>query len=527
MNSKIDPEEVGEQLGMAGVGSMLEKIEAYCSQEVQRIELMNEPKIVALQAESTLLLQEEETLEHQIRNTPAPAAARNRPSRRVYTWGVVILLALSGFIFSVVAFDPFRLGWKSYLYCLGIAVVTPFLIHAVLERFNSARLIKSVVASGAVAAIASLVLLAVIRGDVLVQELGTVKAVVLLDDAPPIAPQHDFYGAALPLLRLVMALLAVAMELGAGLALEEAWRLEEESETNVEHTRKRLEAVRQRMLALVEEVVTLRNEPKVFAAQFWRNVYRSMLTHTARSAMTKLLVLVVAAGIGFLQAHATEEQTTIVVAVDLTQSVQSTGPDGKTNFQKNIEAVSTLLGKLPASTHIVVFGITDQSFAQPSLLLSARITDDPGHFGERLQAARAELIQLWKRRTAQLKPQSQSTDILGVLALAEQVFRESSEGRHLLIILSDMRHHTRALDLESGNLVRSFSARNNTALAPARLQNVEVYALGVDSAGKSQEYWESLKAFWIEYFRNAGATLRSYSVFRELKTIPQEITADR
>jgi hypothetical protein len=526
MNSKTGPEEVGEQLGTAGVESMLEKLEGYCTQEVQRIELTNEPRLVALQAESALLLKEEETLENEIRNAPPLIAPPNRARRKMYAWGVVIFLALSGFIFSVVALDPFRLGWKSYLYCVGIAVVTPFLIHAVLERFNSARLIKSVVASGAVAAIASLVLLAVIRGDVLVQELGTVKAAVLLDDAPPSAPQHDFYGATLPLLRLVMALLAVAMELGAGLALEEVWRLGEESETNVEHTRKRLEAVRQRMLALVEEVVRLRNEPNEFHARFWRNVYRSMLTRTA-SAMTKLLVLAFLAGVAFPQAHAADEQTTVVVAVDLTRSVEGPEPDGKTNFQKNIEAVSALLGKLPASTRIVVFGITDQSFAQPSILLSARITDDPGHFEERLHAARAELVHLWKRRTVQLKPQSQYTDILGVLALAEQAFRESSEGRHLLIILSDMRHHTRALDLESGNLVQSFSASNNKALAPARLQNVEVYALGVDSAGKSQEYWESLRAFWRDYFRNAGATLRSYSVFRELKAIPQEITVDR
>jgi hypothetical protein len=214
--------------------------------------------------------------------------------------------------------------------------------------------------------------------------------------------------------------------------------------------------------------------------------------------------------------------------VDLTQSVQDTGPDGKSNFQKNIGAVSTLLGKLPGSTRIVVLGITDQSFAQPYLLLSARVTDDPGHFGERLQAARAELVQLWKHHTAQLKPQSQYTDILGMLALAEQVFSESSEGRHALIILSDMRHHTRALDLESGTIVPGLATiGRKTALLPTRLQNVEVYALGVDSAGKPQEYWESLRAFWSDYFQNAGAELRSYSVFRELNAIPQETTVHR
>lgn len=526
MNSKIDPEQVGEQLGLEGVGSMLVKIDAYCTQEVQRIELTNEPRIVALHAEAALLLKEEEALEKEARNAQPPVAVRNRTRRKVYAWGVVAFLTLAGFIFSVVALDPYRLGWKSYLYCSGIAVVTPFLIHAVLERFNSARFLKSIAAIAALAALGSLVLLAVIRGDVLAQEMSVVKAVVLLDGPSPTAPQHDFYGATLPLLRFVMALLAVAMELGAGLALEEAWRLGEDSEPNAGALQERLEAVRQRMLVLTEEVITLRNEPKVFAASFWRNVYRSMLSHT-KSAMTKVLIVVVIGCIAFSEARAAGDPTTIVVAVDLSQSVQGAGPDGKTNFQKNIEAVSSLLGGLPASTHLVVLGITNQSFAQPYVLLSASVTDNPGHFGERLDAARVELAQLWKQRSAQLKPQSQYTDLLGALALSGQVFSESpAEGRHMLIIFSDMRHHTRTLDLESGNVAPSFAATKKL-LSPAGLQNVEVYALGVDSAGKSQEYWEGLKAFWSEYFKSSGATLRSYSVFRELRGVSQNVITHR
>jgi hypothetical protein len=211
-----------------------------------------------------------------------------------------------------------------------------------------------------------------------------------------------------------------------------------------------------------------------------------------------------------------------------TQSLGGAGPDGKTNFEKNIEAVSGLLGQLPPSARVVVVGITDQSFAQPYILLSARVSDDPGHFGERLQAARSELVQLWKRRSAQLKPQARKTDILGMLALAEQVFSESPGQRHILVILSDMRQHTRTLNLESDNLVRGFSAtRKKTGLAPARLQHVEVYAIGVDGAGKSQAYWESLKLFWTEYFENAGAALRNYSVLRELQILPEEAIKSR
>jgi len=44
----------------------------------------------------------------------------------------------------------------------------------------------------------------------------------------------------------------------------------------------------------------------------------------------------------------------------------------------------------------------------------------------------------------------------------------------------------------------------------AALKGIEVYALGVDGAEKSTSYWQSLKAFWSEYFAKAGATLGTY-----------------
>jgi hypothetical protein len=526
MNPKLDPQQVGEQLGLEGVGSMVQKIEAYCTHEVRRIELVNESRIVALQAEAALLLEEEQSLSGQLRHAP-PAIGRSRAARRIYAWGVIVFLVFAGFIFSVVAFDPFRLGWKSYLYCLGIAVVTPFLIHTVLERWNSGKLVKSLVAVACVAAIVSLVLLAVVRGNILAQELSVVKAVVLLDDEPAAPPQNDFYEATLPLLRIVMALLAIALELGSGLALEEAWRLGDNPGPNWESLRERLSTVRRRMLALAEEVTALRNEPAIFAASFWRNFYRSMVTHATRSAITKLLLLVTLGLIGLSPAWADGERVTIVVALDLTQSVQGAGPDAKTDFQKNIEAVSRLLGRVPPSSRVVVLGITDKSFAQPYILLSGRVTDDAGHFGERLESARGELVRTWTQRSTKLKPEFSYTDIFGALLVAEQIFAESpNREHHVLVILSDMRQHTPDLDLESGSSVPALSAMKKQKTVPfASLQDAEVYVAGVGGAGKSIAYWKSLKEFWSEYFQGAGARLRAYSALRELSAIPQETVA--
>ena len=43
--------------------------------------------------------------------------------------------------------------------------------------------------------------------------------------------------------------------------------------------------------------------------------------------------------------------------------------------------------------------------------------------------------------------------------------------------------------------------RNN--LVPD-LKGVDVYALGVDAAGKQVPYWQSLRAFWAEYSAGCG-----------------------
>ena len=52
-------------------------------------------------------------------------------------------------------------------------------------------------------------------------------------------------------------------------------------------------------------------------------------------------------------------------------------------------------------------------------------------------------------KSARLAPQSRYTDVFGALLVAGQVFaNESTANRKVLVVLSDMWHHTRELDLE-------------------------------------------------------------------------------
>jgi hypothetical protein len=411
-------------------------------------------------------------------------------------------------------------GWKGYLYCLGIAIVTPFLLEQFLEKWNAERLFKGLAAIACMAALTSLVLLAMIRGNLFAQQMkDTAAPAIVFDDAQPQEPppaENNFYEATFALLRLAMVFLALAMELGAGLALHEAWRIGADSSEDWQKLVNRLGEVRQRMLAISYEITMLQNEAHVFAARFWRNFYRAMLTHSVRSAMTKLLVVAIAILLSHGRALA-QEQTNLVIAIDLSQSVAVVGPDQKTEFQKNVDGVTKLLARVPADSRVTVIGITDKSFAQPDILLSATIPGDAGYFDERLKSAQLQLVRSWKARSAKLRPAFRQTDILGALMLAREVFDQHRNAKEkVLVIFSDMRQQTRELDLESFSTVPSFDRieKKRTKFGVLNLNDVHIRVLGVDGAGKSLSYWQSLQEFWIEYFRACGATLESYTILR-------------
>jgi len=173
---------------------------------------------------------------------------------------------------------------------------------------------------------------------------------------------------------------------------------------------------------------------------------------------------------------------------------------------------------VPAGAHITVIGITGRTFAQPYILLSASVSPDPGYFGERIDAARNALIRGWSVRSATLRPDSQSTDILGAFLLASQIFAQSPAGnRKLLLIFSDLRNTASGLNLERPlSLLHAQSLLDARHISVADLQGITVDALGVDGAGESTTYWQRLQAFWAEYLRQSGARVGSFSVLRGL-----------
>jgi hypothetical protein len=514
-----EPFEIGRQLGHEGVDHVIGFVERYCECERQRIELVNQARIIALRAEIALFMERERDLKEALRHAPPLGDLRSRRRKALYHWGVVLVLTVAAFFFSLLAFDPYRLGWKSYLYCFGVAIVTPYCVEKFLVSWDKERLIKALATVAFVAAISSLVLLALVRGDVLAQQIKDAVPVVTFgdDNLAAAQPQDSFYEETLLLLRLVMALLALAMELGSGLALHDAHRLGAESGIDPNRISAELAAVHTGMVSRLHELTALENEAGVFEARFWRDFYRSMLTHTARNALSKLLLLTLGFLILLPGRVFAADHVNLVVLVDLTQSVNVTGHDTKTELDKNLQGVTQLLMRMPAGSHVAILGITDHSFAQPYILLSADIGDDEGYFKERLANARNQLALAWRKRTGHLEQGFRRTDLLGALLLAGQLFQQLPPGRrNMLVILSDMRQNTSDLNLEMHTAIVTdmFFAKIKDKRLVADLRGIEVYVLGADNAGRDVSYWSRLHEFWCQYFHETGGRLERYSTLR-------------
>ena len=78
-----------------------------------------------------------------------------------------------------------------------------------------------------------------------------------------------------------------------------------------------------------------------------------------------------------------------------------------------------------------------------------------------------------------------------------------------------MRECDRGFDFEKPPVIdKSFLQRTEKEGLISDLKGVRVYALGVSTIGKTQNYWASLKNYWQEYFKKAGADLKIFTMER-------------
>lgn len=517
MNNGHEPIPIGELLATESVKQVVANMEGYCACEKKVIELENVPRIKVLEYRAHALLEEEAELVERLRHAPPAGSLRSRRVKAALYFALTALLVAAGCYFAFISLEPFCLGTKALLYCVAATLLTPFLVHFVLRRHDAEKLIQRAGVIACVASLGGMMLLAIIRGDLFMQEFESMNTAVVIDDAQAATPpqsETDFYKNTNRYLVAFMLLMALAMELGAGLALQEASRMLAPDSEDWTTARVRLCVVRESLAGIIHEACMRQVAPELFAQQLHRDFYRGMLTQTARSAITKLtLSILLTLGLFGAHANAGTQPLNLVIAVDLTKSVNVRGPDGKTEFQKNIDAVGKVLADVPTNTKLTVVGITNASFSQPYILLSATVPGDPGYFGERLRVARNQLLSAWKSRSARLEPKFTRTDVIGTLMLAGQIFTQT-DGKKILAIFSDMRNSTDELDLEPSLQPITYNSRVNNVLQ-VQLPRVQVFALGVDASGKNTAYWQNLLRFWQQYFHHASADLLEYSPLRE------------
>jgi hypothetical protein len=523
MRHEEDKRDLGSGFGDEAADHIERRAQDYCTAERERIALANEPRITTLNIEGIWLTKHGRELEERLRLAPPSGDLRQRRRSIFFHWFTGIALTLAAFVFSLIAFDPFRLGPKAWLYCIGIAVVTPFATERFLEVWRSEKLLKAIVTAVFIAAITGGVLLAVIRGDLLSREAEQSAPAVVIDGAAPAQtePQDNFYQSTDKLLRALMVLLTVAIDLGAGIAIHRALELGTAAgEARAELVHELIE-VRTHLAEIIFEIRALANAPAIFEKRFWRDYYRAMLTQTARKSLIKLLGVVLCVFLLGEGRASAQQKLNVVVALDLSASESVKDRDGRTEFQANIDAVGRLLTTMPSSAKVTIIGITENSFADHYILLSAVTSEDPGYFGERLADARRQLFGAWRKRSSRLKPSALQTDILGALCVASELLRNGPVGaRRLLVVYSDMRNATSALNLETRkmldlkSIVRDLDERQLLAY----LQGTSVYIMAVDAVGQNPARWNMVRAFWTEYFNKASARLLEYSALRETTT---------
>ncbi|MBV9760277.1 MAG: VWA domain-containing protein [Acidobacteriaceae bacterium] len=516
MNTYETNDEIGTELGYHAVEQIASRAEDFSESERERIRLANEARINTLRFEGEYLSARDRALTERLRIAEqAQAAIRERYSP-LYYWTVGPILVVAAFLFAMIALRPYRLGLVGNLYCFGIALVIPFAVEEFLRAWKSEKLLRVVISAVFVAALAGGMLLAAVRGNLLTRQLQEPKPAVVIDgESASGRAQPSFYDATHSSLEWLMLCLALAIDLGAGIAIHRALVLGTKPGEDPERISEDLAAVRGKLGAVIYELTALTNGPSIFVATFWRDFYRAMLTRTARKAIAKGLMLSLCLLFFGHRMLSAQTRAAVVVALDSSTSENVKGRDGKTAFEKNVTGIERLLGSVEPDTRITVIGITESSFADPYILLQAEVSPDRGYFGERLEAARRELIGAWMKRASRLAPTAPGTDVLGALCFAGELFRKEASGRkRSLILYSDMRHVTRDLNLERPTLLSIDRAIVNLEQRGllADLSGVEVAVSGANADRRQVADWEWIRAFWLAYFERAGASVKDYSM---------------
>ncbi|MDE3073840.1 MAG: VWA domain-containing protein [Chloroflexota bacterium] len=187
-------------------------------------------------------------------------------------------------------------------------------------------------------------------------------------------------------------------------------------------------------------------------------------------------------------------------------------------FQEYLNGTRQLLLTEPPNSRVWVSAITTDSFGGSGVILKGWTPGVQGVFTEELDSARRQLVKTFANRSARLSPKAAGTDIFGALWRAKALMESAghgsqSQGPKTIWIFSDMMNDTWALRMPAqigrGPEQMMEQARGKGLVVP--LKGYEIHVIGASTAGVAPRTWNTVRAFWEMYFREAGANLVSYS----------------
>jgi len=86
---------------------------------------------------------------------------------------VAVILCFAGFSFAHLALEPFNFGWVAWSYAVALAIVGAVSTELVLEKYGNKHVVGILCVTALVASLSGIVILAILRGDILILFLKT------------------------------------------------------------------------------------------------------------------------------------------------------------------------------------------------------------------------------------------------------------------------------------------------------------------------------------------------------------------
>ena len=414
---------------------------------------------------------------------------------------LLFFLCLTSYALTYLAFDPYDLGFKAHFICIGLVIATCLSMEGTLLSFYSRKWLPF--------SISGVALLCFLVAHF---QFGLIRAKLF---GAIMESSHSFYQLSSGILAVALPLFSVGVELAAGLTL---FRVIEWLYSPEVRAHRKREKEMKKMIQCDFEINRRESRARIEAIDFLlRTKYGKEEERTSREkkwAVIFLLIFIFVFLLSFLAGRAFGKE----YATDTVMVLDATGSTGQEELEKNKDAAAEYIKGIQPRSRLSVVAVTDRSYSRPVILLRRSTGEKPGYFGEIIEKERQEILAEFREKSKDLKAVYKNSDVLGAISLASVILGESRASRKLLIIYSDMRHVTKELDLESPDQIdpdKMLEKVESLGLVPD-LEGVDVFALAVLTQKKMPAAWSALRKFYEGLFLRSGASLKKYSITREV-----------